>query len=205
MGMTRLNLGLDTITRATPRYKPNAVRPPHLRKERRRPSLKVARGVKNLAINKPVTADSKPRMGELEQITDGIKTSGEFDIVEGPSWVQVDLGAQASIHAVAVWHFYKNPIIYNDVIVAVADDVDFSRNVRMLFNNDHDNSSHLGKGKDTAFISRWWGEVVDTRGSDRTGTTARFVRLYTGRSMDGAPPRYVELAVYGVKADEQAK
>ncbi len=161
MGMTKLDLGLNAVTHATPRYKPGAVKPPHLRDGKRRPPLMVIPGLKNLALYKPVTSSAKPTIGELEQINDGIKKSGEFNIVEGPSWVQVDLGAQVSIHAIAVWHFYKTPIIYNDVIVRVSDGADFSRNVRVLFNNDHDNSAGLGKGEDTAFISRWCGEVVD--------------------------------------------
>jgi hypothetical protein len=197
-GMTKLDLGVDAVTHATPRYKPGAVRPPHLRKEGKRTALMVVGGLKNLALYKPVTSSTKPSIGELEQVTDGIKKSGEFNIVEGPNWMQVDLGAPVSIHAIAVWHFYKTPIIYNDVIVRVSDDAGFSWNVRVLFNNDHDNSAGLGKGEDTAYISRWWGEVVDARQPDRTGTTARFVRLHTGRSAGGDRPRYVEIAVYGM-------
>jgi len=158
-----------------------------------------------MALYKPVTSSSKPTIGELEQITDGIKTSGRFDIVEGPKWIQVDLKAPAEIHAVAVWHFYKNPIIYDDVIVEIADDAEFSRNVRMLFNNDHDDSSGRGKGKDTAYISRWWGELIDARDTDRTPAVARFVRFYTRQSADGARPRYVELAVYGKEAKEEVR
>ncbi len=204
-GTTWLDIGLDTVTQATPRYKPNAVRPPHLRKPKRRYPLRVVRGLKNMALHKPVTAAGEPTLGELEQITDGIKTSGRFDIVEGPKWVQVDLGAPVSIHAIAFWHFYKNPIIYDDVIVEIADDADFSRNVRMLFNNDHDDSSARGKGKDTAYISRWWGELIDARDADRTPTIARFVRLYTRQSADGARSRYVEVAVYGMEIEKKAK
>ena len=200
-----LGLAVDAVSHATPRYKPDAVRPPHLRKEKRRHPLRVIRGLKNMALNKPVTADKKPTTGEIEQVNDGIKTSGRFDFVEGPTWVQVDMKAPVSIHAIAVWHFYKNPIIYDDVIVRISDDADFTRNVRVLFNNDHDNSSGLGKGKDTAFISRWWGEVVDARGPDGVGTTARFVRLYTRKSADGARPRYVELAVYGLPAEKDTR
>ncbi len=203
MGMTKLDLGLNAVTHATPRYKPGAVKPPHLRDGKRRPPLMVIPGLKNLALYKPVTSSAKPTIGELEQINDGIKKSGEFNIVEGPSWVQVDLGVQVSIHAIAVWHFYKTPIIYNDVIVRVSDGADFSRNVRVLFNNDHDNSAGLGKGEDTAFISRWCGEVVDARRPDRAGTTARFVRLHTGKGAGGESPRYVEVAVYGMKTEKK--
>ena len=76
-----------------PRYKPNAVRPPHLRKPKRRYPLRVVRGLKNMATHKPVTSSTKPAIGELEQVTDGRRTSGRFDIVEGPKWVQVDMGS----------------------------------------------------------------------------------------------------------------
>ena len=200
-----LGLAVDAVSHATPQYKPDAVTPPHLRKEeKKRPPLRVVRGLKNMAMYKPVTADKKPTVGELEQVNDGIKTSGRFDFVEGPTWVQVDLKAPVSIRAIAVWHFYKNPVIYDDVIVRIADDADFTRNVRTLFNNDHDNSSGLGKGKDTAFISRWWSELIDARGPDRTGAVARFVRLYTRQSAAGKRPRYVELAVYGLPAEKNA-
>ena len=157
----------------------------------------VIPGLTNLALDKPVRANEEPIVGEIEQLNDGLKTSGEFDFIEGPSWVQVDLEESASIHAVAIWHYYKNPVIYDDVIVRISDDKDFSKNVTTLFNNDHDNSSKMGKGKDTAYISRWWGELIDARDADRKGKTARYVRLYTGKSVGGKLPRYVEIAVYG--------
>ena len=46
--------------------------------------------------------------------------------------------------AILFWHFHKTPRVYFDVIVQVADDAAFSKNVRTVFNNDHDNSSKLG-------------------------------------------------------------
>jgi len=196
--LTELELDIDAVTCATPGLFLNREKPPHLRKEEKRPPFMVVPGVKNLALYKPVTTSDEPIIGDPVQLTDGIKTSEEFDFVEGPSWVQVDLGESASIHAIVVWHFYKNPMIYNDVIVRISDDVDFSQNVIMLFNNDLDNSSGIGKGKDTAFISRWWGEIVDARGPSYAGTAARYVRVYTGKSIDGLSPRYLEIAVHGI-------
>ena len=96
-----------------------------------------------------------------------------------------------------VWHYYKNPIVYNDVIVQLTDDAEFGENVRTVFNNDHDGSSGLGTGTGTAYIARWWGELVDTRGSDRGGAPARFVRVYSNDGTAGEPTRLVEIAVYG--------
>ena len=134
------------------------------------------------------------------QISDGIKKSGQFDYVEldpGPQWVQIDLGKQYQVFAVVVWHFYKNPIIYNDVIIQIADDPNATQNVRTLFNNDHDNSSELGKGAGTAYFARWWGEIGDARGPDNQGTPARYARVYTNGGTAEEDTRFVEIAVYG--------
>jgi hypothetical protein len=117
----------------------------------------------------------------------------------------VDLGRPCTIYGVCVWHYYKNPVIYNDVIVQASDDEHFTQNVRMLFNNDHDDSSGLGAGSDTAYFSRWWGELVDTRGRDYLGITARFVRVYTNGGAAGEDTRIVEIAVYGNCENEGAE
>ena len=198
ISLTELKLDIDAVTTATPGHNLDDISLPHLRKEgKKRPPFMVVPGLENLALYKLVTVSDEPAVGEPEQITDGIITSGKFDFVEGPSWVQVDLGEPAEIHAVVLWHFYKNPVIFNDVIVRVSNDVNFSRDVIMLFNNDHDNSAGMGKGTDTAYISRWWAEIVDARDADLTPTTARYVRVNTGLSVSGKLPGYVEVAVYG--------
>lgn len=202
-------LGPDAVTRATPGYPKNLQKPPHLRKEVRRPAFMVPPGTKNLAGGKPVTTsmEEEPIIGELTQIVDDVKKSGEFDFVEmdpGLQWVQIDLGAVRRLYGVLVWHYYKNPTIYNDVIVQVADDLEFSKNVRTLFNNDHDDSAGLGVGQDTAFFARWWGELVDARGESNEGTPARCVRVYTDGGCGGADTRFVEIAVYGQAEQLQA-
>lgn len=195
-----IGVGPDAVTRATP-GNPKGLKPPHLRAKGQRAAFKVRPGMENLALYKPVTAsEAEPIRGDLDQINDGLKKSGEFDYVElAPElgWVQIDLGKPRGIHAVVIWHFYKNATIYNDVIVRVADDAAFTTNVRTLFNNDHDNSAKMGAGGDKAFYTRWWGEIVDARGGDYDGTTARYVRVYTAAGMEDEPPRFVEVAVYG--------
>ena len=197
--LEELELGIDVhaVTRATPGLG-RGLRPPHLRNEgAKRPPFMVVPGLKNLALYQPVTGSDEPVTGDLDQLTDELKKSGEFDYVEGPAWVQVDLDEPSAIHAVVVWHFYRNPVIYKDVVVQVADDAGFSKNVRTLFNNDHDNSSGLGRGRDPAYISRWWGEIVDARGAGHAGTRAQHVRLYTASGVEGEFARYVEIAIYG--------
>jgi hypothetical protein len=195
-----LELTVDAVTRATPGLG-KGIKPPHLRPEIKRPPFMVPPELENLALYKPVSAsEAEAVIGDVDQLTDDLKKSGDFDYVEfghGLQWVQVDLDEPQTIHAIVFWHFYKNAVIYNDVIVQVADDPAFETNIRTLFNNDHDNSSGLGKGADTAYATRWWGEIVDARGEDFKGTVARYIRIYTATGMENEPPRFVEIAVYG--------
>jgi hypothetical protein len=196
-----LKLGVDDVTRATPGIS-RGLKPPHLRKETRkqRPPFMVVPGLKNVALYKVVTSsDKEPIIGDLDQVNDGLKKSEEFDYVElgpGHQWVQIDLSTKYNIHAVVIWLYYKNAIIYNDVIVRLADDEKCTKNVRTLFNNDHDNSAGLGKGKNKAFYTRWWGEIVDARNKNR-GFRTRYVRVYAASGMEDENPRFVEIAVYG--------
>jgi len=200
--LVELDLELDAVTRATPGYPRNVQLPPNLREEVRRAEFMVPPGVENVALNRPVTSsmEFEPIIGELSQITDGVKTSGEFDFVEldfGPQWVQIDLGEEKEIFCVVLWHFYRNPIFYKNVIVQVADDAAFTSGVRTLFNNDFENSTGLGAGTDTTYGARWWGEIVDARTPEGDGTSARYVRSYTDGGYGNEPTRWVEIAVFG--------
>jgi hypothetical protein len=153
-------------------------------------------GVKNVALGKTVTSsDMEPIIGDLEQITDGDKKGAEGSFVElGPAlqWVTIDLGAPYEIYAVLFWHFHKTARVYLDVIVQVADDEDFTQNVRTLFNNDTDNTAGLGKGKDMNYVETSEGKLVDAKGA-----RARFVRLYSAGSNANDLNHYVEVEVFG--------
>ncbi len=138
--------GPDAVTQATPGYPKTKNVPSNLREEIPHGAFMTPYKIENLALGKTVTSsmEEEPIIGELVQITDGIKKSGEFDYVEmdpGPQWVQIDLGQIHNVFAIGVWHYYKNPVIYNDVIVQIADNSDFTENVKTLFNNDYDNSA----------------------------------------------------------------
>ena len=60
------------------------------------PPLQVAKGVKNVAVGKPVTSSVAPFLGELKQITDGKKEAYDDDAVEfkrvcsGCRWISVN-------------------------------------------------------------------------------------------------------------------
>ena len=153
-------------------------------------------GVTNVARDKPVTSsDMEPIIGDLEQATDGDKMGAEGSFVElGPALqhLTVDLGAPHDIYAVLFWHFHKTARVYLDVVVQVADDADFTKNVRTLFNNDHDNTSGLGAGNDMNYVETAEGKLVDAKGS-----RARFVRLYSNGNNANDLNHYVEVEVFG--------
>ena len=153
-------------------------------------------GVKNVARRKTVTSsDPEPVVGELSMITDGDRTGEEGSFVEigpGKQHVTVDLGAPHEIYAVLFWHYHNSPRVYFDVVVQIADDAGFTKNVRTLMNNDHDNTSGLGRGTEQNYIETSEGRLVDGKGA-----IARYVRLYSNGSSANDLNHYVEVEVYG--------
>ncbi|MCB0260329.1 MAG: hypothetical protein KDE62_11525, partial [Calditrichaeota bacterium] len=136
-----------------------------------------------------------PVIGEVEMITDGDKDAAEGSYVElGPflQHVTIDLGQKSDIYAIVVWHFHKQPRVYFDVIVQVADDADFITNVHTLFNNDHDNSAGLGVGKDKHYVETSEGRLIDAK-----GVQARYVRLYSNGNTGNDLNHYIEVEVHG--------
>jgi hypothetical protein len=165
----------------------------------KQPDFMVPAGTVLLSRGKKVTSsDSLPVIGELEFITDGDKTGTDGAYVElGPDlqWVQIDLGAPARVAAIAVWHFHSQARVYHDVIVQISDDPEFKRNVRTVFNNDHDNSAKLGRGTDRAYIETFQGKVIDGK-----GTVGRYVRLYSNGNTSDELNHYCEVEVFGQPA-----
>lgn len=154
------------------------------------------KGTKNLALNKPVlSSDMEPIIGEIAMITDGDKEAGDGSYVELGPFTQhatIDLGAKSNIYAVVLWHFHKQPRVYFDVVVQVADDKDFISNVKTIFNNDIDNSSGLGAGKDMHYVETSEGRLIDAK-----GVQARYVRCYSKGNTNNDLNHYIEVEVYG--------
>lgn len=165
----------------------------------RRPHFMVPRGTVLLSRRKPVTSsDSLPVIGELAFVTDGDKTGTDGAYVElgpGRQWIQIDLGATARVAAIVVWHFHSQSRVYHDVIVQISDDKDFRKGVSTVFNNDHDNSSKLGRGRDRAYIETHQGKILDAR-----ATRGRYVRLYSNGNTSDELNHYCEVEVYGRQA-----
>ena len=153
-------------------------------------------GTMNLSLNRPVSSsDKEPTIGSLGLITDGDKEHGAGSYVElGPEtqWVQIDLGRSCAIHAILVWHFHGDARVYHDVVVQVSDDPDFISNVKTVFNNDRDNSSGLGLGKDREWVEYYGGKLIEGK-----GVRGRYVRLYSKGSTDSDMNHYTEVEVWG--------
>jgi hypothetical protein len=161
-----------------------------------RPPLMVPPGVSNLALGKTVTSSCTNLSPEkLAKITDGDKEANETDIVllrKGLQWVQVDLGSPAEIYAIVVWHAHDTMKVYHGVVAQVADDANFTKNVRTLFNNDQTDGDGLGVGTNKEYFESNEGKLI--KGN---GTVARYVRLYSRGSTESHMNEYTEIEVYG--------
>jgi hypothetical protein len=180
---------------------PRNIRSPNLEKitgKKRRPFY-VPKGTELLSLDKPVTgSETEPIIGELEFVTDGEKSGEEGYFVElgpGVQYMQIDLEGSYHLHAILIWHYHSQARVYRDVVVQVSDDPDFITGVKTLFNNDHDNSSGLGVGKDKEYIEVNEGRLIDPR-----GVTTRYVRLYSRGNTSNDMNHYVEVEVYGTPA-----
>jgi hypothetical protein len=161
-----------------------------------RPPLMVPPGVSNVALHKLVTtSDTNRPADELVKITDGEKEAGEQNVVllrKGAQWVQIDLGGPYEIYAIVVWHGHDEPKVYHAVVAQVADDANFTQNVRTLFNNDQKNLDGLGVGTNREYFETNEGKLIEGK-----GTVARYVRLYSHGSTVARLNEYTEIEVYG--------
>lgn len=161
-----------------------------------RPPFLAPEGTTNVAAGKPVSSsDEAPVIGELKMVTDGDCEAGDGSYVElGPflQHVTIDLGKKHTIYAILAWHYHKQPRVYFDVIVQVADDADFTSNVATLYNNDLDNSAKMGVGEDNHYVETSEGRLIDAK-----GVSGRYVRLYSNGNSNDDLNHYIEVAVYG--------
>jgi hypothetical protein len=180
---------------------PRNINSPNLEKVtgKSRPPFFVPAGTKLVSLNKPVTSsDTQPVIGDAAYVTDGEKSGEDGYFVElgpGKQYVQVDLKAPYQLNAILVWHYHAQARVYRDVVVQVSDDKDFVSGVTAVFNNDHDNSSGLGIGKDKEYIETSEGKLIDPR-----GVRGRYVRLWSSGNTSNDMNHYVEVEIYGTPA-----
>jgi hypothetical protein len=180
---------------------PTNIQIPNLEKPTGKPRepFYAPKGTTNVALKKSVkSSDEQPIIGEIEMITDGDKEATDGSYVElGPMKqnITIDLQAKYNIYAVVVWHYHKQARVYKDVIVQVADDPDFIKNVQTIFNNDADNTMGLGAGKDKNYVETSEGKLIDAK-----GVVGRYVRCYSNGNNANDLNNYIEVEVYGTPA-----
>ena len=148
---------------------------------------------KPLFVGTPV-----PINGTLDLITDGDKAGDEGSYVElkpGKQWVQIDLGEEANIYALFLWHFHSQERVYFDVVAQVSDDPTFAKGVTTVYNNDGGNELGLGAGKDLDYIESYQGKLIDAK-----GVKGRYVRLYSKGNTTDKLNHYIEVEVWGKPA-----
>lgn len=176
---------------------------PNLREkpsDKPRPPFMAPKGVQNVALGKKVTSsDKSPITGTLDLVTDGDKESNDNSFVElhrKTQWVQIDLEKPHKIYAILIWHAHNTFQYYQDVIVQVSNDPDFTQDVKTLFNNDQDNSSGQGVGTDKEYLETYEGKLIDAK-----GVVGRYLRCYSRGSTYSALNRYTEIEVWGLPAE----
>ena len=160
-----------------------------------RPAFMAPAGTTNVAAGKAVTASAEPEFGEVGMLVDGDKSHKKQSLLGlpgGHQWIQIDLGAQHNLYALLLWHFHEGERVYFDVAVQVADDAEFTENVKTVWNNDHDNSAGLGAGEHQEYIESYKGKLVDLGGVE-----GRYIRFYTNGNTTDERGHYVEAEVYG--------
>jgi len=161
-----------------------------------RPPFMVPPGLKNLAPDAKITCSDKNATPDmLDKLKDGDKEASDQSIIflrKGTQWVQMDFGSPQAIFAVVLWHAHNSAKVYHSVVVQVADDAEFTQNIRTLFNNDQANSSNLGAGSDREYFETNEGKLIDAK-----GVQARCIRFYSKGSTESALNEYTELEVYG--------
>src|SRR5579859_1243911 len=164
-------------------------------KEPRKP-LMIPASAKNIAPAAKISAsDANATPDALAKITDGNKEATDAAVVtlrKGAQYVQFDFGAPQEIFAIVIWHAHDTPKVYHSVVMQAADDTDFTKEVRTLFNNDTANACGRGAGTDREYFETFEGKTVDTKGAK-----ARYLRLYSKGSTDSSLNEYTEVEIYG--------
>jgi hypothetical protein len=197
-GMTPLIIKLPPAAfKGTPVDIPtNSFTEPYPDPDKPRAPIMVPAGLKNVAAGAKVTSSDKNATPEaLAKITDGDKEAGEQSIVylrRGTQWVQLDFGSPQEIFAVVVWHAHNTGKVYHAVILQLADDEDFTKNVQTFFNNDQENAAGLGVGTDREFFETNEGKLIPVK-----GLKGRYLRSYTKGSTESALNEYTEIEAYG--------
>lgn len=156
----------------------------------------VAKGTQLVSKGTPATySGGVPVIGELTYLTDGDKEAASIvELGLGPEWVQIDLGAEYSLQAVVVWHDHRGIAVFFDVVVQASNDPEFKEGVRVLYNNDDDNSLKFGVGRNKCYVESNYGRQIAVN-----NVPARYVRCWSNGNTSDEFNKYVEVEVYATE------
>jgi hypothetical protein len=176
---------------------PRQIRDTTARPWKARPKIYLPKGAQVVSKGKTVTSsDDFPIIGTLSMITDGVKEGTEGSWVElgpGPQWIQIDMGKPTTLYGVLLWHYFGESRVYRDVVVQASNDADFVTGVTTLYNNDGDNSSGMGIGKDIEYYEHNTGQWIQFAKPQK----ARYLRLYSRGNTSDPQNQYIEAEVWG--------
>ncbi|MDX1564173.1 MAG: hypothetical protein R3236_02150 [Phycisphaeraceae bacterium] len=192
----------------TPKNDKNKVNIDPARRGKKRKPYVVPKGLVNIAAKMKVASSDNPFIGSLDMVTDGDKDPLEGAFVEltsGKQWVQLDLKKPHDIFVIVFWHRHDTALVYRDVVIQLSNDPEFKKGVVTVYNNDDDNSSGFGVGRDYEYYESDEGELVaKTSGVDEEGRPivteslgrARYVRLWSNGNVENEYNHYTEVEVF---------
>ena len=87
------------------------------------------------------------------------------------------------------WSSQKSTNGYSDVVLWPLTSV---KDVKTVYNNDHDNSAKIGVGSEKEYIETSEGRLVDAKGAK-----GRYVRLFSNGNTSNDMNHMIEVEVYG--------
>jgi peptidoglycan/xylan/chitin deacetylase (PgdA/CDA1 family) len=150
----------------------------------------------DIALGKGIRASGK--ITNDKYAVDGNVDSGKYSSIEpGLQWIQVDLGRDYDISLIRFWHNFTDSRTYKDVIVQISSDLNFEFTAKTVFNNDSDNSSGQGMGKDLEYMETDRGKEISM-----LPKKGRYIRLWSnGNNINGSND-YSEIEVVGTPSED---
>jgi len=136
--------------------------------------------LENLALGMQVTGSGGIAQGAYELLTDGIIELNPH--LDGPTWVQVDLGAQYTIDTIKLWHYYADGRTYHDNKVALSNEGNFIGEEIVVF--------------DTNDIDAEYRETPEGRTISFDPIRTRYIRAWVGGSTVNEWSHWVELQAF---------
>jgi fibronectin type 3 domain-containing protein len=162
----------------------------------------VATRPANAALHKPVSTN-----GQMQALHEGnptyVLTDGYFWregagadyytwLRSGLVWMQVDLGEQKAVKAIALQHTASATEKFRDVIVQLSNDPTFATGVTTVYNNDANGDAGQGVGTDPEYVEGRNGKYFILN----SPVAARYVRVWSRGSSASTTNKFTELQVY---------